>query len=115
MTYVAILAGALFISAMVRIRFLNLEIKTLKDAGFELHALIEPSESMYPTGHATGHAQVESEEKKPKELQELEVEYSWLSNEIDSKKESRTIWYGGAFVCLVVSLLASGLAIQNSN
>jgi len=115
MVYVAILAAVLLIGSLVRIRFLNSEIETLKAASFQLHALIESWDTGHPTGFTTSDTHLKSKEEMPKDLQELEIEYSWLLNEIDSKRETRTVWYGAAFVCLVVSLMSTGLAIQNAN
>jgi hypothetical protein len=42
----------------------------------------------------------------PQDIQEAETEYLWLWNERDSKKESRTIWFGAAILALAVGVIA---------
>lgn len=115
MIYGAILAAVLLAISIARIVFLNSEIRTLDTAGVKFHTLIGAWEAENPIDYTTPETYATSKEKMPKELQEAETEYSWLSNERDSKKESRTVWCGGAFLALVALVIALGLLIGSSH
>ena len=94
MIYLTILTAVLLVISIARIVFLNREIKTLEKAGLKFQA---------PEGSADlGKA-------------EAETEYSWLLNERDSKKESRTIWYGFGLFSAVAFVIALSLLIGKSH
>ncbi|OIQ73003.1 hypothetical protein GALL_453640 [mine drainage metagenome] len=92
-----IVTAVLLAASSARIVFLNSEIKTLEASCVEFQARI-----------ATWG------DKSPKDLQEAETEYAWLTNERDSKKESRTIWYGAALLSLIALVISLSLLIGNS-
>lgn len=114
MIYVTILVAALLAISIARIVFLNSEIKILDTAGVKFHALIGSQEAQYPIDYTTPETYAASKEKMPKELQEAETEYAWLSNARDSKKESRTIWYGFTLLFAVALVAASIELIRSS-
>ncbi|MEK6648038.1 MAG: hypothetical protein AABY37_01835 [Actinomycetota bacterium] len=115
MIYATILVAALLAISIARILFLNAEIKTIDMAGVKFHALIASWEAQYPIDYTTPETYAASKEKMPKELAEAETEYAWATNARDSKKESRTIWYGFALLSLVALVTASIELIRNSN
>ncbi len=114
MVYAMISAAALLAISIARIIFLNSEIKTLDAAGVKFHALIGPWEAENPIDYTTPETYAASKEKMPKDLQDAETEYAWLSNERDSKKESRTIWYGCAILFLAVTVITLILLVGES-
>lgn len=94
MIYLTILTAVLLVISIARIVFLNREIRTLNKAGLQFQT---PSGSV---DLGTG---------------EAETEYSWLLNERDSKKESRTIWYGFGLFSAVAFVIALSLLIGKSH
>lgn len=114
MIYATILVAALLAIAIARIIFLNSEIKTLDTAAVKFHTLVGSEEARYPIDYTTSETYAASIEKLPKELQEAETEYAWAMNARDSKKGSRTIWYGCALLLLVALGAASVELIRNS-
>lgn len=115
MIFATILAAVFLAISVARIISLNSEIKTFETAGVKFHTLIASWEAENPIDYTTPESYAASKEKMPKELQEVETEYAWLSNERDLKKESRTIWYGCAFLSLVALAIASSLQLGNSH
>lgn len=115
MIYAMILAVLLFVGSVARIVFLNSEIKTLDTTGKNLHARIDAWETENPIDYTTPESYAASKAKMPKDLQEAETEYEYFSNETDSKKESRTIWYGCALLSLVGFVIALTVQLGNSN
>lgn len=114
MIYVAILAALLLVGSIARIFSLNSEIKTLEKTGDGLQARIASWESENPIDFTSPDTYAETKARMPKELQEAEVEFEWFSNERDSKKESRTIWFGAAALLLIATVIAFGVVISNS-
>ena len=94
MIYLTILTAVLLVISTARIVFLNREIKTLEKAGLKFQT---------PSGPVDV------------EKGEAETEYSWLLNERDSKKESRTIWYGFGLFSAVAFVIALSLLIGKSH
>ena len=94
MIYLTILTAVLLAISIARIVFLNREIKTLDKAGLKFQT---PSGSVEL---AKG---------------EAETEHSWLLNEEDSKKESRTIWYGIGLFSAIAFMIALGLLIGKTH
>ena len=94
MIYLTILTAVLLVISIARIVFLNREIRTLDKAGLKFQA---PGGSV-DLGQA-----------------EAETEYSWLLNERDSKKESRTIWYGFGLFSAVAFVIALGLLVGKTH
>ena len=94
MIYLTILTAVLLVISVARIVFLNREIKTLDKAGLKFQM---PERSV---DLAKG---------------EAETEYSWLLNERDSKKESRTVWYGIGLFSAVAFIIALGLLVGKSH
>lgn len=101
MTYATIFVALILVLCIVRIIFLNREIKTLDAASSKFSGVVEGwRSSSLRGGVAVAH-------DMPKEIQEALTEFEWVSNARDSKKESRTIWVGAA----VVVLIALGTAV----
>ena len=94
MIYLTILTAVLLVTSTARIVFLNKEIKTLDKAGLKFQT----------PGGFVDHTKAEAE-----------TEYSWLVNERDSKKESRTIWYGIGLFSVVAFVIALGLLIGKTH
>jgi hypothetical protein len=94
MIYLTILTAVFLAISIARIVFLNKEIKTLDKAGLKFQT---PSGSV---DLAKG---------------EAETEHSWLLNERDSKKESRTIWYGIGLFSAITFMIALSLLIGKSH
>ena len=94
MIYLTIFTAVLLVISIARIVFLNREVKTLDKAGLKFQT---------PVGSVDlGKG-------------EAETEYSWLLNEKDSKKESRTIWYGIGLFSAVAFMIALGLLIGKTH
>ena len=90
MTYAIGLISILALLAIVRIVFLNGEIDTLSVASAKFLAILKAT-------------------PQSADSQETLVEYLWLKNATDEKKESRTIWFGGTLlllVCLVIAVVS---------
>lgn len=101
MTYAAIFVSLILALCVVRIVYLNREIKTLDVATSKFSKIVEDwRSSSVKGGVAVTH-------EMPKEIQEALTEFEWASNARDSKKESRTIWIGAA----AVAVIALGTAV----
>jgi len=100
--YIIVLAGLALIFSIVRIIFLNTEIRTLDAAGTQTHVKFAAWVAEHPLDTATPEDFAASKAMLPQDIQEAETEYLWLWNERDSKKESRTLWIGGAITALIV-------------
>lgn len=111
MIYLTILAAVFSAVSIVRIILLNAEVKTLEAARSNAYEPIAAWEAKNPIDYTTFETFTASKEKMPEELKELETEYAWLLAERDSKKESRTNWYGGGIVSLVALVIALSLLI----
>ena len=114
MIYATILVAVLLAISIARIILLNSEIKTIDTAGVRFHGRIASREAQFPIDYTTPETYTASMEKMPKELQEAETEYAWVTNASDSKKESRTMWRGFALLFLVALVAASIELIRNS-
>ncbi len=96
MTIAAIIFGILCAGAIGRVIFLNAEIRTLDGASIRFGSLIENWQKPHLQGEVI-----------PTKILEAQTEYEWLINARDSKKEVRTVWFGGAALLLI--LLGSAL------
>lgn len=79
-----------------RVVFLDAEIRTLDSASLRFGKLVK--------GWQANHL---ADSPPPSNIVEAEIEYDWLINARDSKKESRTIWLGAS--ALLVVLLVSAI------
>lgn len=79
-----------------RVVFLDAEIKTLDSASLRFGKLVK--------GWQATHI---ADSPPPSNIIEAEIEYDWLINARDSKKESRTVWLGAS--ALLVVLLVSAI------
>jgi hypothetical protein len=104
--YVTILAALLLVFSIIRIVSLNAEVGALDTAGTKTQELVTSWEAKNPLDASSPEAFAASKSKMPQDIQEAETEYLWLWNERDSKKESRTLWFGGAILALVVGVIA---------
>jgi hypothetical protein len=104
--YIAFLAALLVVFSIIRIVRLNAEITTLDTAGTKTQELVTSWEATNPLDATSPETFADSKSKMPQDIQEAETEYLWLWNERDSKKESRTLWFGGAILALVVGAIA---------
>jgi hypothetical protein len=104
--YIAFLAALLVVFSIIRIVRLNAEITTLDTAGTKTQELVTSWEAKNPLDATSPETFAASKSKMPQDIQEAETEYLWLWNERDSKKESRTLWFGGAILALVVGVIA---------
>ncbi len=86
--------AVLTIVTLGRVLFLDAEIRTLDSACLRFGKLVK--------GWKETHV---ADTSPPLNIVEAEIEYDWLVNARDSKKESRTIWLGTSalFVILLVS------------
>lgn len=100
MAYATILIALIFIACLVRIYFLNSEIKDLDQGAKKFLSRVEN----WASNSAKGGVAVVHE--MPKEIQEAQTEYEWAVNARDSKKESRTIWLGASAMALVALIAA---------
>ena len=94
---IALVALAILtILTLGRVVFLDAEIRTLDSASLRFGRLIEGWQATHVVGTPP-----------PSNIVEAEIEYDWLVNARDSKKESRTIWLGTSalFVVLLVSAI----------
>ncbi len=96
MAYATILVALVLVACLVRIYFLNSEIKELENGAGKFLSRIENWKS---TSGAVA-------QEMPKEVQEAQTEYEWAVNARDSKKESRTIWLGATAMALVALVAA---------
>ena len=97
MIYAAIMLAIVIFSAIARILYLNKEVKELNKAAKRFGKVVDVwRDSALKGGVAVSH-------EAPKEVQEAQTEHEWAINARDSKKESRTIWWG------VIVLSAVGL------
>jgi hypothetical protein len=90
MTYAVGLISVLALLAIVRIILLNSEIDSLAVASAKYLTLVRANSNT-------------------PDAQETLVEYLWLKNATDEKKESRTIWFGGTLIlltCLVIAVVS---------
>jgi hypothetical protein len=106
MIYVTVLAALLLVFSIVRIVSLNAEVGTLETAGTKTQELVTSWEAKNPLDATSPETFAASKSKMPQDVQEAETEYLWLRNERDSKKESRTLWFAGAILALVVGVIA---------
>jgi hypothetical protein len=104
--YVTVFAVIFFVFSIVRIALLNTEIGTLGAAGIRTQQRVSDWEATNPLDTSSPESFAASKATMPPEIQEAETEYLWLWNERDSKKESRTLWFGGAVLALIVGVLA---------
>ncbi|MFZ2228236.1 MAG: hypothetical protein WA090_03080 [Candidatus Nanopelagicaceae bacterium] len=88
--------GILTVLTLGRVVFLDAEIKTLDSATLRFGKLVK--------GWRATHV---ADTPPPSNIVEAEVEYDWLVNVRDSKKESRTVWLGAS--ALLVVLLVSAI------
>lgn len=95
MNTAAVIVGILSCIALGRVLFLNAEIKTLDSASIRFGRLVE--------GWRTSHGE---NGPIPTNIAEAEIEYDWLVNTRDLKKESRTVWLGGSGLLLVLLVAA---------
>lgn len=86
----------LTILTLGRVVFLDAEIKTLDSASLRFGKLVK--------GWQATHI---ADSPPPSNIIEAEIEYDWLINARDSKKESRTVWLGAS--ALLVVLLVSAI------
>lgn len=100
MIYATILVASILIACLVRIYFLNAEIREL-DVG--ARRFLDRVEGWVATSAKGG---VAVTHEMPKEVQEAQTEYEWAVNARDSKKESRTIWLGATVMALVALVAA---------
>lgn len=100
MTYATIFVALVLALSIARIYFLNSEIKVLDLAGEEFLSRVD----MWRTTSAKGGVAVTHE--MPREIQEAQTEYEWATNARDSKKESRTIWFGASAMALIALVAA---------
>ena len=98
MTYATILVALVLIACLVRIYFLNSEIKELDDGAKKFLSRVEKWRSTL--------GGVEAVQGMPREIEEAQTEYEWAMNARDSKKESRTIWLGASALALVALVAA---------
>jgi hypothetical protein len=104
--YVTVLAALFLVFSIVRIVLLKAEIRTLDTAGTETQKRVASWEMKNPLDTTSPETFAASKLKMPQDIQEAETEYLWLWNKRDSKKESRTVWFGGAILALVVGVIA---------
>lgn len=100
MLYATIFVALILVSCIVRIYFLNSEIKEL-DVGAE--KFLSRVENWASTSAKGG---VAVTHEMPKEVQEAQTEYEWAINARDSKKESRSIWIGASAMALIALVAA---------
>ena len=100
MTYATIFVALVLVLCIVRIYFLNSEIKALDLAGEKFLSRV----NMWHSTSSKGGVAVTHE--MPKEIQEAQTEYEWATNARDSKKESRTIWFGASAMALIALVAA---------
>ncbi len=108
MVYATIFVALILISCIVRIYFLNSEIKELDAGARNFQSVVEH----WVSTSAKGGVAVTHE--MPKEIQEAQTEYEWAINARDSKKESRTIWLGASAMALVALVAAIVELSENS-
>ncbi len=100
MLYATIFVALILVSCIVRIYFLNSEIKELDLGARKFLSRVEN----WASTSAKGGVAVTHE--MPKEVQEAQTEYEWAINARDSKKESRTIWLGASAMALIALVAA---------
>lgn len=100
MLYATIFVALILASCIVRIYFLNSEIKELDAGASKFLSRVED----WALTSAKGGVAVTHE--MPKEVQEAQTEYEWAINARDSKKESRTIWLGASAMALIALVAA---------
>lgn len=113
MIYAVILTATLLVLCLGRVVYLNSEIRTINNAGLKFRSLLEKWEAEFPIDYSTSETISASKAKMPKDLQDAETEYLWATNALDSKKQARTIWYGGAILSLA-GLTAAFVEITRS-
>lgn len=96
MNIALVIIAILTVLTLGRVVFLDAEIKTLDSAGLRFGRLVK--------GWQATHL---ADTPPPSNIIEAEVEYDWLVNARDSKKESRTVWLGAS--ALLVVLLVSAI------
>ncbi|HUW87662.1 MAG TPA: hypothetical protein VMW30_04710 [Candidatus Paceibacterota bacterium] len=96
MNIALVIIAILTVLTLGRVVFLDAEIRTLDSAGLRFGRLVK--------GWQAGHI---ADTPPPPNIVEAEIEYDWLVNARDSKKESRTIWLGTS--ALLVVLLVSAI------
>lgn len=108
MTYATIFVALVLALCITRIYFLNSEIKALDKAGKKFSHEVEAWRSASAKGGVAVTHEI------PKEVQEAQTEYEWATNARDSKKESRTIWFGAAALALIALITAIVELSRNS-
>lgn len=96
MNIALIIIAILTIVTLGRVVFLDAEIKTLDSASLRFGKLVKGWQATHVL-----------DTPPPSNIIEAEIEYDWLTNARDSKKESRTIWLGSS--ALLVVLLVSAI------
>lgn len=96
MNIALVIIAFLTIVTLGRVVFLDAEIKTLDSASLRFGKLVK--------GWQAAHL---DDSPPPSNIIEAEIEYDWLINARDSKKESRTVWLGAS--ALLVVLLVSAI------
>lgn len=104
MVYATILVALILIFCLVRIYFLNSEIRDLDKGASDFLHRIQSWQAAVSIRAETVTSEV------PKDVQEAQTEYEWAINARDSKKESRTIWFGASALALV-ALIAGIVAL----
>lgn len=96
MNIALVVIAILTVLTLGRVVFLDAEIKTLDSAALRFGRLVK--------GWQATHL---ADTPPPPNIIEAEVEFDWLVNARDSKKESRTVWLGTS--ALLVVLLVSAI------
>ncbi|MDP1712326.1 MAG: hypothetical protein Q8K86_07695 [Candidatus Nanopelagicaceae bacterium] len=102
MNIALIVIAILTVLTLGRVVFLDAEIKTLDSATLRFGRLVKG----WQATHALG-------TPPPSNVIEAEVEYDWLVNARDSKKESRTVWLGTSALLMVLLVSAIIEIVQN--
>lgn len=106
MIYATIFVALILIFCLVRIYFLNSEIRDLDKGAGDFLRRIQTWQSSVTSRSETSTIEV------PKDVQEAQTEYEWAINARDSKKESRTVWFGASVLALVAFIAAIVALIQ---
>ena len=100
MTYATVLVAVLLALCIARIFFLTRESRTLELASTKFKITVDSWASSSTRSTAVATTEI------PTEIQEAQTEYEWAINARDSKRESRTIWLGAAFMLSIALVTA---------
>lgn len=106
MIYATIFVALILIFCLVRIYFLNSEVRELEKGAGDFLRRIQTWQSSMTSRSET------STSEMPKDVQEAQTEYEWAINARDSKKESRTVWFGASLLALVAFSAAIVALVQ---